>query len=80
MDQRGTRSNRILEIHHRRQGLIHDLDQLACCLSDVNVDRRDGRDGVTLVEDLVARKDVVTHVLEIAATLAKVNLAILGGR
>ena len=80
MDQRGTRSNRVLEIHHCLEGLVHDLDKLAGCLSDVNVDRRDGRDGVTLVEDLVARKDVVTHVLEIAATLAKVNLAILGGR
>ena len=33
---------------------------------------------MTLVKDLVARKDVVTHVLEIAATLSKVNLAVLG--
>ena len=80
MDQRGTRSNRVLEIHHCLEDLVHDLDQLAGCLSDVNVDRRDGRDGVTLVEDLVARKDVVAHVLDVAGTLTEIDFPVFSGR
>ena len=78
--QRRAVHHRIADIEHRRQQLVLDLNQFERVLGDVVVGGRHRGDGVSLVEHLVRRDDVVQHPLEVGGAFAGVDLFIAGAR
>ena len=65
MEQRRVRPHRLARVHHRRQQLVIDLDQADRLGGDVRAARRDGRDRVAAVQDLVLGQDVVAQVAHV---------------
>ena len=54
--------HRLIDIGDVRQDLVVDLDQLQRLAGDGGADRRDGRNGMAVIERLLARHAVVEHV------------------
>ena len=63
--QRRVGLHRLVDVDDVRQHLVVDLDQRERLVGDRLADRRDGRDRVAFIEDLLARHDVARHVPEI---------------
>ena len=78
MDQWRAVLHRRTQVGNCGQDLVLDLDQLAGHFRDMHVRSGDRSDGVALVQDGIAGEDVVGHVLEVALTLAHVDLTVFG--
>jgi hypothetical protein len=73
VQERRVPAHSIEDIHHRRQELVLDVDQVNGLLSGMRITGRDGSDGVPDIGHLVASQRIVVQIPEADTALSRLR-------